>query len=328
MRWFSIFYLLISILSCTKEVDDISPLSVPEQLVLNGILHPDSIIRITLTKTIAVADARDFPIIPDATVKVYEDDQLIGNLVFQDSLYSLAYYPKEGKRYTVEASVPKYETLYASDVVPFHPVAEACFKKDTTQYSYTDASFDVSIYDNSSEENFYWLYSTYTSYDARMCEVEADSLLCEGGVLVFLDWRDEYYQSFSTVPDPFNSFINTIAGGVREYDGYVRISDQSLNDQVIVLNIAPPGNYRYLASYRTIHDSLTYSLVVTNASQHYDRYLKSSVTYYLNNEYGGDDARPNLFAEPTRIYSNVENGTGIFAAYNSASIEIGDFPCP
>ena len=324
MRSFALLWLILSLLSCTKEVDLPYP-SAGMQVALNGILHPDSLIQVTLTRNLPLIDSSDFLAISDASVVLYENGQRIGTLNWQGNVYRLDYRPQTGKEYTVEADVPNYGTVTASDIVPNQPTAKLCFHEDTARvYQFSNANIAVSV-DTSSEGSVYWFDMVYTYYDGRLCKVVEDSLVCDNGTPAFLRKRIGYYQSFSTLPDPFNSFVDNTGGGVRQYDGYIRLSSETVNNQKFTLDITSPLRYEYITSYQTIHEGLSYKLNVINASATYDRYLKSSLVYYLNNEFF---ERPDPFAEPTKIYSNVENGTGIFAAYNSATLEIGDFPCP
>ena len=58
-------------------------------------------------------------------------------------------------------------------------------------------------------------------------------------------------------------------------------------------------------------DSLTIQLLTTD--YHYYQYHIS-----INNYESG-----NPFAEPTRIYSNVENGYGVFAGYQKSVFIVG-----
>ena len=321
--------LLACIFSCTKEVDLPFP-TTGRQVVLNGILHPDSTIRITLTETIPLNETQSFPTVDNATVVLYEDDRIVDTLMLQQDEYVLDYYPQAGKQYRIEAQVPTYGVVRAFDIMPSPPIFNVCYQQDTNdQYMFADAIINISIYNPEQEAHSYWVDITSIKYDGRVCEEIEDSLICDNGSPVFFRPKTEGYESFSTLPDPFNSYINNIAGGVRAYDEYIRINSEATTSETIALDIASPTPYYYLATYSALHDSLSYSLNVINASEAYDRYLKSSITYYLAFDYGNpDDQRPNPFAEPIEIYSNVENGTGIFAAYNSASLEIGDYPCP
>ena len=87
-------------------------------------------------------------------------------------------------------------------------------------------------------------------------------------------------------------------------------------------------DYTFLVSYPRIHEGLAVTATITNASQHYDRYLKSSITYHLNRLYSeGEDVGFRPFVQFSQVYSNVENGTGIFAAYNTTDLDIGSYPC-
>lgn len=320
-----LFILTVS-LSCTKEINLPFPLQEP-QLVLNGLLCPDQAIQVSLTTTLSSsADTVDFPVVDNAIVSLYEGDMMIGSLTFQDSLYSIDYYPKVGHSYAIEAEVPGYKTVRASDVMPPPAVVSICFREDTAGiYVYSNSILDINITDPLSERNAYWMDTFSSRYTNRVCSRGADGYYtCDTVDTPVLEReKGTYYESFSPIPDRFNAFVDNTSGGVTAYDLYMRIDDANLNGEVIRFNIALGGNASDLAADPS--DSSSFQLRILNSSRAYDRYLKSSITHYLAYEFFEE---PNPFAEPVKIYSNVENGTGIFAAYNSTSLEIGDFPCP
>ena len=334
---------LSGLCACVRELDVPFPVSEP-QIVLNGILQPDSVIRISLSKTLAVADTHDFTLVTDAVVRMYEDEQLLGSLPYQDSAYTLNYHPKVGHQYRVEAEVPGYPTVRASDIVPMPPNVEICYREDTARrYTYSSAILNISIDDPAEEANFYWVDEVSTSPERPRCSIKDDSIVwnngapqllpqdtivCDdGGPPTFKKMRTYYYKSFSPVPDRFNAFVDNTSGGVTEFEMYVRVEDASLNGEMISFDLKGSG-YDYLKRYQHISDQLSVKLRVMNASQSYDRYLKSSVIYALNYlNYSDEEVGVKPFAEVTQTYSNIENGTGIFAAYNLTSIEVGDFPC-
>ena len=49
------------------------------------------------------------------------------------------------------------------------------------------------------------------------------------------------------------------------------------------------------------------------ASDTYDRYMRSRYKHALNT---GESAQENAFIEQITVYSNIDNGIGIFAGYN------------
>jgi len=319
-----LFLLLLFCTSCTKELD--LPYPQPyEQIVLNGILHPDSIINVSLTKTIPLKNAGNkFPWIENATVRLYENDELLGDLAFQDSIYTLNYYPKAEYEYRIEVDVPDYPLVSASDVVPALPNATACIRPDTS-YVWGNASLHIDIQDKAHEPNFYWFYTTNTTHIFKECEyIDRDLVCTDISPYEVIVSKENYYQSFSFIPDRFNAFIDNTSGGITEYELYIRVDDVSLDGLPITFDIASylpnQDHYNRYERYRKLY--------VLNASQHYDRYLKSSITYFLNKDYNEDeDIGFKPFVESSEVYSNVINGTGIFAAYNSVSIPIEDNPC-
>ncbi len=316
----------LSFLSCTKELDLLFP-QTGEQIVLNSILYPDSLIQVSITKTLPISNADDkFPVITNAVVRLYENEQLLGNLTFQDSIYVLDYYPKAGQQYSIEVEVPGYAMLTASDVVPYPLEAEACFAKERYDAAYY-AWVRAHIQDRPLEVNYYWLDLLVTGY-ARLCEFipgDRTTYHCLGSDTSRTETERPYYMhSYSTIPDKFNASVDNTLGGVTQYETFMRVEDQAIDGEDVELIItAIGGMFQYTAIEKL--GSRFATLNIVSASQHYDRYLKSSLIYFLNNGTGEDDDSPNPFAEPTQIYSNVENGTGIFAAYNSVRIKIKHF---
>ncbi|MEQ9443748.1 MAG: DUF4249 domain-containing protein [Cyclobacteriaceae bacterium] len=321
------FCLLAGSVACTREIDLLLPVSSP-QLVLNGLLHPDSTIQISLTTTIPVAaDSTDFPLVDNATVRLYEDDDLVGGLVFQDSLYTLDYYPKAGSKYTVQADVPGFETVSATDRMPYLLDAQACTLQESPNGS-PYFWFKTTVHDHPLESNFYWLYIVITNYGDRVCEYFPDrnpSFVCIGDSSTLFTQKAEFLHSYSILPDKFNAAVDNTDGGGTIYDGYIRVDDNVLNGETFSLEMTLDGYpmFRY-EDLNPLDSNQTVQLKIANTSRHYDRYLKSSWIYFLNNDYFYE---PNPFSETTQIYSNVENGTGIFAAYNSLSIDLQDYPC-
>ena len=326
MRKAILFFLAVGLLSCTKEIDFPLP-SQENELVLNGLLHPDHAIQISLTTTLPLSTGgSNFPLVDNAIVKLYENDAMVGSLTFQDSIYTVDYRPKVGHTYTVEAAVPGYPIVRASDKVPPPPEVAICFREDTAGiYMYANSILDINIADPPTETNAYWLETFSSYYTNRVCSLGEDGYTTceETDQLRLVETKGTYYESFSTIPDRFNSFVDNTSGGVTAYDLYVRIDDATLDGEIISFNIALRSDYNSLSASPL--DSASFQLNVLSSSRAYDRYLKSSVTHYLAFEFFED---PNPFAEPVKIYSNVENGTGIFAAYNSTTLEIREFPCP
>jgi hypothetical protein len=100
--------------------------------------------------------------------------------------------------------------------------------------------------------------------------------------------------------DDFNRSLDTDSKYGYVYDYYMRISDEGYDGKVLSLNTL------------TIKDKTRYFWATDS---HYDKYLKSSLKVQLNKE----GELP--FHEPVQIYSNIENGYGIFGSSATTTIE-------
>jgi hypothetical protein len=307
MKWFCVG-LCMTFFSCTQELDLPFPQG-KEQLVLNSILHPDSTIKISLTMTLPLGTTgSDFPIVDNAEIRLYEGDMLIGMPAYQDSIYILEYLPKAGKEYRIEVEVPGFEVLSASDVVPERPVAEICLRDDPILRE----AIDIKIIDQNDVANTYWLGAFLIN--SRFCSSE------EGKTCNVIQAT---FDSFSSIPDRFNADIDNLAGGISEFQYYMRIEDAGISGNKIELVV------RSFFFLDNLTSDQTYRLDVKSSSRHYDRFLKSSIIHATNptTDIVEEDFLPAPFAEIIQSYSNVENGTGIFAAYNSVSFAVEDNPC-
>jgi len=307
----SFFVLSLLLASCTQELDIPFPRG-KEQLVLNSILHPDSTIKVSLTKTLPLSSTgSDFPVVDNAAIRMYEDNVLVGMPAYQDSIYILEYLPKAGKEYRIEVEVPGFQVLRASDMVPERPVAEICLRDDPVLRKV----IDIKIIDQNDVLNTYWLGGVFINSRLRACG--------EGNTCNVIQ---PAFESFSSIPDRFNANIDNVAGGISLFRYYVRIEDsKKSNNQIelVVLNF-------FFINPSDLLDDQSYRLDIKSASQHYDRFLKSSIIHATNpsREYIEEaDVAIAPFAEIIQSYSNVENGTGIFAAYNSVSFDVEDNPC-
>ncbi len=93
--------------------------------------------------------------------------------------------------------------------------------------------------------------------------------------------------------DNFNRSLDTDAKYGYVYDYYMRISDEGYDGEILTLNtVGIKDRNRYFWA----------------TDSHYDSYLKTTLKVQLNKE----DALP--FQEPLQIYSNIENGYGIFGS--------------
>ena len=131
--------------------------------------------------------------------------------------------------------------------------------------------------------------------------------------------------------DRFNGSYDNLEGAYA-YDYFLRFDDLSFQNKTRTLETAfsygPFCNgVKSLDDFKADDEAIFVNLI--NASPHFDPYLKSSLLYFRNIGYGDLAGEPDAFAikpfvETVLIYSNIQNGIGIFAAYNSTRVFIND----
>jgi hypothetical protein len=105
--------------------------------------------------------------------------------------------------------------------------------------------------------------------------------------------------------DDFNRIIETETKYGYKYSLYVRISDAGFDADDMAFKVEDIS-------------SLTINFSFLSADEHYDKYIKSSVKYFLNRNEDGDIP----FEEPVQIYNNIENGYGIFGSCAITTIKL------
>lgn len=268
--------------SCEKEVT--FDFEHQPKLVLNCILNPDSTINARLTLSRNIENNLTFQPVDDATIVLYENGIELSTLMPEgEGNYFLDYYPEPLSEYEITVMHPDFETLNASTVVPQKPNVK--HQPDTLNHiAQTELYWlDIKVVIHDLPgKNNYWLYSKRT----------VDGVTITGGG--FQNIKAPFIDDFSRRTDPESKF-----GFV--YDYYVRVSDTGHDGEKMAIRLEAATNG---------------SINFVSADEHYDKYIKSSVKARLNSE----DDLP--FKEPVQIYTNIENGYGIFGSCAITTIEL------
>ncbi len=282
------FLLILTVLifsSCEKEVT--FNFEHEPRLCLNCILNPDSTITANLTLSKKLDKSNNFVPVENATIDLYEEDVLLGKLQeVGNGNYKLMKKPVKGKKYDIIVDVSGYKRVSATTTVPVAP--EISYSKDTTGHSnYNDRilyNLNVEIIDKPGKD-YYWLYGSWKV----------------GGVI--------YGGGCRTINAPFVDVFNRNIDLEAKY-GFthflqIRISDEGYDGQVLSFIIP---DFVERDEYTAQH--------FLNADEHYDKYIKTTII----NKMKEDSELP--FYEPIQIYSNIENGYGIFGSCAITTVKL------
>ena len=330
---FSICLSLI-LLSCVDnrniELDDFE-----KQLVLNSIVSTDSIWNVQLSYTKSIFDEGDFDWVQSAEVRVVSMTN--GQSFFLNEKtpgqYSRELVPVEGHEYKITVNVPDKEELRAQTYVP------SVLNVDVRSLSSIDSNgqeqleISLQITDNPDEENYYvWEIVPVTRAQLEQEEStneESEQEFSEIHIQVSNPVENsEESQTVNEEIYTHETFITEKATGendnLKSLNTLSFISDTDINDDGTISNkiildqslfsgLGNDGNGEELSE----NDSpARFQLNVMVVSSDLYEYLQSYEVYKRS------DIKNTSLSDPTTIYSNIENGLGIFGGYNLKTFEL------
>jgi hypothetical protein len=286
------------LMACEKEIK-INQNEYAPKAVLNCLLNPDKdTVWAKLSESRDMLyDKYDFPSIDDATIKLYDNNVNIGIFTFSgEGQYFLPYTVLAEHTYKIEITNTKFNDLTASTVVP-NPGVISSISVDLTVVN-ADLNADISIVfqDNGNEQNFYGVevsridtnkyepIPSYTGYEYH--PPYPNRYFCTKDLIV------EYPQSEMDVENCADLML---------------FSDNTFNGNSY--NFKCNNTYSY---YGEISDTMFYTKIKVIFKTYNEDYYKYALSTKL-----AQDNYGNPFAEPVRIYNNVEGGFGIFGSLNT-----------
>lgn len=250
--------------------------SAERKVVVNCILKPENAQKLTLTYS-ALPGINHYEEIAQATITLFEDEKSVGK--FHKTGYAqweLDFTPTAGRMYKLTVETDGNTPITATTRFP-HPTPVRRLKK-------MDGDGHRSFEKDST--GVVWAFAFEKEQDTIMRPVRIDprfKLLANIGT------------NYARL-DNFNQRQDDLIGGTtKNHLAYLRMLPDN--------NPAP------------FYIEKLYSCVVVfrSVSDEYDQYLKSSIAKMLVFEAFDD---PTQWLDESEIYSNMENGTGIFGAYS------------
>lgn len=299
-----ISFISVLIFSCTLE-SDFDYTSNKDILTVNSILSPEKPVSLSITKVSPYPNKGDtFETVANANVLLFENETLLGSLLFNDSTlqYEMDYHPKVSANYYVEVDVPGYETLSAKTYIPEDFSGQNCY------YFNPNMVARISLSDLGKDES-YWIHFISKVWYRDI--LEDSSYYVEGSIWSPIS-DEKIFDDFNV--DHFDSKTS--------YSKYLRIGDEVENIQFEVTSWETLYWFRNFRP-EDLKEEEYLDMVVFKASPEMDKYWKAILVNYENSNF----EEPNPFYEPISGYSNIENGTGIFAGINIKRISLIENKC-
>jgi hypothetical protein len=309
--------------SCVKEIP-FNNASSEEMLVVNSFITPDSLFEVDLSHTKAFFGKETcFHAVPGATIDLYEEGTEIGTLPYIEtngdsvSVYkSASFYPGAGKTYRVEVSADGYDAVSCETTIP-EPMKIIRFDTTDTKIR-TTLPLTLTFRDSALVDNYYRIILTATlGYSDLLWNEETQQedsviIVLSETVGTFLDSEDPLLDGEGNADD----YLFGSAGNV-----YNIFSDKLIAGQTYAFGFKYASAYLNTKTLDTDKGEF-YKMEVQFQSISYDEYMY--LLTYTNYEWNDGDA----LTEPVQVYTNVTNGTGIFAGYSTerSTILVGEYP--
>lgn len=283
------------------------------RVVFNSIINPDSVIKGDLFWSKHVHDKDKHKRVDEFSMKLYEEDILIYEFQGVDGVFNTDIYPKPDSEYRVEIDVPNYGIVKAQTYIPIN---------STFVSEYNGMNADSVNYE---AYHFFTINSVYTIQKPRSFWIKSRA--------IFSDNSQKYISTFYT-NNPFcdQSFINKDGGDILLtgtdifYFDFIRIPyENTLQGTGIPLsfcvnnNSYPSRRENVFAGVDEWGDDIweevitkfdRSEIILITPSDDYDKYYRS-----LHLQRSSINTDIPIFNQPTHVYSNIENGIGIFAGY-------------
>lgn len=307
--------LVVALVGCEKTLDIPGP-AYKKQVVLTGLLQPDSLITLYLTYTAPISTTAAFEAVGNAEVTLFDDGRLVEKLAYRgDGSYRSKFWPNPGHTYKVIANVPGYGPIDAEDKMPDKPNSRLNINVQATDNPNQNPDFTVSFQPKVAT-TAHWLALYVGRIDWGLsagCPPNVNGILPPGCTFVdLLHRRQNYILTNSGYPDRFNGVYDSSTGRYI-YSGFVRLDPTAVIGRSIEMTFS---TYNQLAQVKDRPKGASNIIDLFAAGPNFDRYLKSVIKSAMNRITSGDDALNNPFAEVTPVYSNVNGGLGIFGAVN------------
>jgi len=326
--------------SCTQQID-FEKEYLTRQIVLNSIINPDSIITVKLFSSISVNEG--YPVcITDAKILLYENDVLLEELESTYSIKKNYWYPYEsnneydttyfyqskataliGREYKLVVNHPQFESLSCKTTIP----APVPITLRDTSYQYEKGRYTKEVIFNFSGEiaepanpdDYYRMviYKTgrQKSFSYRSNEEFVESFLEFKNRLSDIQSNDPVFRSET---EDANNFLLA-----SSYNSYGVFTDRLFNGKNYVLSFNTRDGYA--VSGNESSDTLFWNTFQEGEYFHFTielHHITKDAYLYLKSIDAQQGIDHLSFVEPVPVYSNVENGAGIFGAYSIARAEV------
>ena len=286
-----VLIIALNYISCEKVIPFEGDVTIPK-LVINSIFESDSTFKVHVSSSRSVLDTDSFQNITDAVVNINDGNgNIIETLNHQENgFYVGQTFPQENQTYTLQVTHPNYVNITSMDSLPLPIVINSVDTSTIVDPINGDRlQITMNFEDPESSQNFY-LIETYSINEyleiknSDTSEYELDT------AKQYMFLTDEVFQNGGSPWREQGLFNDLLFNG---------------QNKALELEIPYENFFGNEAGYNWSYKTLGVRVYLHNISRSY-YYFRTSLELYQS-------ASGNPFAQPVQVYSNIENGFGVFA---------------
>ena len=298
---------MVLLYACSVDyaVEDLSS-GIAKQIIVNGYLVAEQPVTIHLYHHGGEKDGK-VEGLTQSHLLLKEDGLVLFDGICIDSLFTLDHHIKAGAKYEIEVSATGYETVKATTAIPHPIVCKADFNAGDDDISMRDDLVTLSRFSYNSFANpALWITSQRISEEDEV--VQYNEIYVDN---VFVDKTN----SFGGMGAP-----NDVVGGMY-HEGYLRVKSKYVKHLTDIVFTPTHVRYEDDEGMSSAQNRIRVELIA--ASPEFDKYNKS--LYEQKTMIVYDEDISSIFYQPKSVYSNIENGSGIFAGISKTSF-VFDYP--
>ncbi len=241
-----ILILILILASCRKEID----LNLPDyesKIVINGELSTEDNIKVQISQSLNSLNSDSTYLLQNATVKLFEDGNAIGNLTYNQLYYTFPYKPKSGKTYKIEASNSGLPAAFSQTIIPSQIGCVSSYQPNVgfDKDGFPFGQLSVKITDNGAVKNYFQFSIRYYDSSIQLW----DSYIINSEDPVFVNNR-------------------------KKNDGSYLFSDASFSGQSKLLKFDIPTGLT--------QSNVTFEVTIKTFIEEYYRYLEQIIDFKEN----------------------------------------------
>ncbi len=309
-----VIFELFVISSCSTKVN----LNIPEiepLIVVNSLISDKSLIVVNLSYTSPNSTVEEQKI-NNAEINLFVNDVFAEKLKFTETgKYISSFYPEVGKKYKIEINVQGFDIISAETEIPSKvSISEGYYKYNSTyvhQQSNYLSEAKVTFMDFPSENNYYLVTFYHKCFSGPEIWDEVSNTWIIEDTTEITYRRVFYLRSNDPVIENENDLDYLGIDGSSIY--FLVFSDELLTEENTVEFIIDATETLCCDNYVIIR-SINYDLYKYYKSLIRQNYNSGSMNMDLSNGF--------LSNNPNDLYTNVENGLGIFAGYSQTDFKL------